>query len=155
MWKSACAAIGFPCFFLAVRESYKPLENPASILLRKNWRWTEPAVGYRNFREKSRCATITFCSNPIGRRILYSPFGKRPADVDWWAFSAYRIRFSAFQYTYTTPPKMARKSHCGATTFCGLNAENKEIVLNKNTQSFLFLKKCYHRCDFFDRKSYY
>ena len=32
--KSACATIGFPCVFLAVRELYSPPENPASILLR-------------------------------------------------------------------------------------------------------------------------
>ena len=57
-----------------------------------------------------------------GTGILYSPFGNLPADVDRIAFSAFRIRFSASEYTYNIPPKIERKSHCAATTFCGLNA---------------------------------
>lgn len=120
--EGACAAKGFPYDFIAVRESYSPPENPASILLRKNWRWTEPAVGYRHFREKSHCAAMTFHRISIGIRILYPLFGKCLSDVDRIVFSVFRTRFSASEYTYSTPPKIERKSRCGATTFGGLNA---------------------------------
>ena len=41
--------------------------------------------------------------------MLYSPFENRPSDVDRIAFSAYRILFSVFEYTYTTPPKIEKK----------------------------------------------
>lgn len=75
----------------------------------------------RHFESKSCCATITFCPSSEELRILYSPFGNLPADVDRIAFSAFRIRFSASEYTYNIPPKIERKSHCAATTFCGLN----------------------------------
>ena len=74
------------------------------------------------FREKSHCAAMTFHRISIETRLLYVPFGKCLSDVDKIAFSAFRTRFSASEYTYTIPPKMGRKSHCGATTFGGLNA---------------------------------
>lgn len=40
---------------------------------------------------------------------LYVPFGKCLSDVDKIAFSAFRTRFSASEYTYTTPPKIQEK----------------------------------------------
>ena len=65
---------------------------------------------------------MTFRRISIEIRILYVPFGKCLSDVDRIAFSVFRTQFSASEYTYTTPPKIERKSHCAATTFCGLNA---------------------------------
>ena len=65
---------------------------------------------------------MTFLRISIKIRILYVPFGKCLSDVDRIAFSAYRTRFSASEYTYTTPPKIEEKSCCGTTTFWGLNA---------------------------------
>ena len=65
---------------------------------------------------------MTFHRISIEIRLLYVPFGKCLSDVDKIAFSAFRTRFSASEYTYTTPPKIQEKSGCAATTFWALNA---------------------------------
>ena len=109
----------FPCDFIAVRESYSPPENPASILLRLDWGRTKLAARCRHFREKSRCAAMTFRRISIEIRILYVHFGKCLSDVGKIAFSAFRTRFSASEYTYTTPPKIESKSSFDSTTFGG------------------------------------
>lgn len=117
-------------------------------LLRKNWRWTEPAVGYRHFRERSRCAAMTFRRISIEIRLLYVPFGKCLSDVDKTAFSAFRTRFSTSEYTYTTPPKIERKIRCAATTFWSLNA--KMIVSENRLQSTY--SRCYEVTSRFDNR---
>ena len=65
---------------------------------------------------------MTFRRISIEIGILYVPFGKCLSDVGKIAFSAFRTRFFASEYTYTTPPKIEGKSRCAATTFWGLNA---------------------------------
>lgn len=65
---------------------------------------------------------MTFRRISIEIRILYVHFGKCLSDVGKIAFSAFRTRFSASEYTYTTPPKIWKKSRCAATAFGGLNA---------------------------------
>ena len=100
----------FPCDFIAVRESYSPPENPASILLRLDWGRTKLAARCRHFREKSRCAAMTFRRISIEIRILYVHFGKCLSDVDKIAFSAFRTRFSASEYRYHPSQNREKKS---------------------------------------------